>query len=334
MQIRFFILLVALSITAVSCKGTDPVPVLEEGYLAGSDEAEIYYRVLGHGQDTLVVLHGGPGAGMHSILSSVKPLGKNHILILYDQRGGGHSELPADTTKLKPRYFVEDLEAVRRYFEIKKMNLLAHSFGSILAAEYARTYPSRIGRWIFHGATAPSLRQELELRKVKAERAEPPPDTALAGRASALLRKLLNGTAEDPVAACLEYEQINRKLAHMKGEEVTYRGTTCDAPPEAVRYYYRYTARLAPQYYEGWNFTDQLKQVTAPLLVLYGKRDSLMVPAQQSWASAVPNGRFLPVPNAGKSAFSDNPDFVFPSIDTFFRGEWPEAAQKVDGSQP
>jgi hypothetical protein len=32
-----------------------------------------------------------------------------------DQRGGGRSELPADTILLDARYFVEDLEAVRRH---------------------------------------------------------------------------------------------------------------------------------------------------------------------------------------------------------------------------
>ena len=103
----------------------------------------------------------------------------------------------------------------------------------------------------------------------------------------------------------------------MKDEKVTYRGTTCDASPQAVRYYYRYTTRRAPQYYEGWDFTEQMKEVRAPLLVLYGKRDSLMLPAQQAWASAIPNGRFVVVPEAGKAALSDNPDFVFEVINSF-----------------
>ena len=327
MSSRYFLLFFTLLVTAVSCAETETVPILQEGYLTGAEDADIYYRVMGSGQDTLVVIHGGPGAGMNSILPSVRPLGKNHILILYDQRGGGRSELPADTAKLKPQYFVEDLEAVRRYFGLEKMKLLAHSFGSVLAAEYARNHPTRIDYWIFHGATAPSLSQELELRKIKAQQAKPSPDTVLANRASALLQKLLKGTADNPVETCLEYEQINRKLAALKGEAVTYRGTTCDASPQAVRYYYRYTARRAPQYYEGWDFTEQLKEVRAPLLVLYGKRDSLMLPAQQAWASAVPNGRFVAVPEAGKAAFSDNPDFVFKAINSFLEN----SSSKING---
>lgn len=310
-------ILIALSVLIFSCTDSERVPILKEGYLEGYEQAQLYYRVIGNGQDTLVVLHGGPGAGMNSILPSVKPLGKDYILIFYDQRGGGRSELPTDTTKLKPHYFVEDLEAVRRYFGLQKMNLLAHSFGSVLAAEYARTYPDRIKRWIFHGATAPSLKQELSLRKKKGSADPAPPDTALANRASALLQELLNGTLDDPRETCRQYEQISRKLALLRGQDASYRGTTCDAPSEAVRYYYRYTARLAPRYYHGWDFSNSLKEVSAPLLVIYGERDSLMLPAQRSWVSSVPNGRLVIVPGAGKAAFSANPEFVFRTIDSF-----------------
>lgn len=319
MQSGYKLLICVLSVFVISCSSTDPVPLLNEGHLEGYEQAKIYYRVMGSGQDTLVVLHGGPGAGMNSIIPSVRPLAEHYILIFYDQRGGGRSELPADTNKLKPQYFVEDLEAVRRYFGINKMNLLAHSFGSVLAAEYARNYPTRIKRWIFHGATAPSLKQELMLRKIKAKQAKAPPDTTLANQASALLQELLNGSADDPKETCRDYEQISKKLALLRGEDASYRGTTCDAPAEAVRYYYRYTARLAPQFYEGWDYTNDLGNVSAPLLVLYGQRDSVMFPAQHSWTTAVPSGRLVTVPGTGKAAFSGNPEFVFSTIDSFLQ---------------
>ena len=114
-----------LVLTACADKGSKPLP--KEGFLTGAYGAKLFYKVAGTGTDTVVVLHGGPGAGMHSIMPSVSPLARNHILIFYDQRGGGKSELPADTSKLKPRYFVEDLEAVRSHFDLEKMNIIAHS---------------------------------------------------------------------------------------------------------------------------------------------------------------------------------------------------------------
>lgn len=319
-----------LSLALTACVDRESRPQPKEGFLTGADGAKIFYKVTGTGSDTVVVLHGGPGAGMHSVLPSVSPLARNHVLIFYDQRGGGKSELPADTSKLKPRYFVEDLEAVRSHFGIEKMNIIAHSFGPVVTAQYAKKYPGNLKRLVFHGATGPDLQQELRLRKLKAAQAPAPADTALANRAATLLEELLQGTASDPVKTCLDYEAINRKLAIARGDTLTYEGTTCKASPEAVRYYYRYTARLAPRYYRGWDFTKGLEQVKAPLLVIYGKKDSLMIPAQQAWADAVPNGRLLLVPGAGKAAFSGNPEFVFPAIDTFLNGEWPEKATRVN----
>lgn len=292
---------------------------VDEGYLTGAEDAKLHYRVMGTGQDTIVVIHGGPGAGMNSILPSVKPLARKFVLVLYDQRGGGRSELPVDTSKLHADYFVEDLEAVRKYFGLEQMNVLTHSFGSVLVARYAMKYPNRLRRLIFHGATGPRLSEAIE--RAKAATSPTSPDTVLSNRASELVQSLMNGTASDPVAACREYEALGKKIATARGDTVHYKGTTCDAPPEAVRYYYHYTAQLTPRSFGNWDFTTGLEQVSAPLLVIYGEKDSLAIPAQREWANAVSNGRLLLVPEAGKAALSDNPEFVLPVIERFFSGD-------------
>ena len=36
--------------------------------------------------------------------------------------------------------------------------------------------------------------------------------------------------------------------------------------PPAVRYYYHYTARLGPELFGPWDYTQSLKRVSAPLL--------------------------------------------------------------------
>ncbi len=318
---KSLVIIILLSAGIIACNTEDSKPVVTDGYLKGADDAKIYYRMMGIGQDTVVVVHGGPGAGMNSVIPAFKPLAENFVLIFYDQRGGGRSELPTDTTKLKPEYFVEDLDAVRSYFGLGRMNVLTHSFGSVLVAQYATKYPDYLKRMVFHGATGPDLMQELEIRRAKAKIAPPSPDTALSNRASELLQSLLAGTVEDPVETCKEYEEINRKLAVARGDTVTWKGTICDAPADAVRYYYQYTAQLAPRYYNGWNFTDKLDDLSAPLLVVYGKQDSLMISAQQAWADAVPNGKLLLVPGAEKGAASGEPEFVFSAVRAFFAGE-------------
>lgn len=296
-----------------------------EGFLTGAADGRLRYRILGNGTDTVVAIHGGPGAGMNSILPDARPLAERFTVIFYDQRGGGRSVLPEDTARLRAGHFVRDLEAVRRRFGLRRMNLFAHSFGAILAARYAREHPDRVERMVFHKPTGPVLSEALTAMRDR--RREPPAgNDSLAARRSELLGSLLRGEAEDPVATCRAYEDIGRRLAADRGEPVTWRGSTCDAPAEAVRYYYRYTAQWTPRTFGDWDFTVGLEQVRAPLLVVHGARDSPGFRLARSWAAALPNARLLPVPGAGPSAWTDRPDVVFPAVQTLFKGDWPDGA--------
>lgn len=297
----------------------------DEGYLPGAGGARIHYRVLGSAPDTIVAVHGGPGAGMHAVLPELEPLAERHTVVFYDQRGGGRSELPADTTLLDARWFVEDLEAVRRYFGLERMTLVAHSFGSILVASYAEERPDRVERMVFFGAVGP---RKAEAR-ARARSAAAPPDSALGERLREVMGALLSGTSTDPVANCREYEAIGREMALARGESGAWKGTSCAMPPEAVRYYFRYTAQLAPRSFGDRDFTDALGHVEAPLLVIHGDLEAGATEAQRAWAAAVPNGRLLLIPDAGKGASADRPDLFYPAVETFLRGEWPAGAVEV-----
>ncbi len=309
--------LIALLLT--SCD-TETSPKTNDGFVTTDDGVELYYRIMGAGEDTVVVLHGGPGAGMHTVIPMMKPLADSFTLIFYDQRGGGRSTLPEDTTQLQPQHYVEDLEAVRNHFGLDQINLITHSFGSILVAEYAQKYPDRLKRMVFHGSTGPLRSEAGKYYRAQAAASTQSPDTALTNRTSELYQSLLNGTAADPAETCREYEEISRKLLITRGASTNYQGTTCNAPPEAIRYYYRYTAQLAPRYFGAWDYMDDLNEVEAPLLVIWGEQDSLGIPMQQQWVEVVPNSRLLLVPDAEKGAFSDSPDAAFPDVVEFFRG--------------
>lgn len=295
-----------------------------DGYLSGSGGVQLYYRLLGSGSDTVVVVHGGPGAGMGAILPHVAPLADDRVLLFYDQRGGGRSELPEDTTLLTGRHHVDDLEAVRKHFGQERLSLIAHSFGGILAAEYAATHPEAIERMVFVKATGP----ERDAARAVATSPFEQGDSATVDSLFTVMRKLLRGEGSDPVALCREYERLGGELARQRGEPSNWRGTTCEMPPEAVRYYYRYTAQLGPRSFGSWNFTDRLGEVEAPVLVLHGAADTAGLAAQRAWASAFPGGRLLLVPEA-RGTIADRPEFVIEVIEEFLGGEWPEGATAV-----
>lgn len=309
-------------------EGRTSDPVTEEGFLEGAAGARLHYRIMGTGADTVVVVHGGPGAGMGTMIPDLEPLAEDHVLIFYDQRGGGLSSLPADTALLHARFFVDDLEAVRQRFGIQRMNVLAHSFGPIIVARYAMEHPESLRRLVFTGATGPRREDAARLAQAAPHGADP----ALQEGIARAIEHLMSDTLSDPVGGCREYERLSREQGLRLGDPGAWDGTSCDMPPEAVRYYFQRTARTTPQSFGDWDFTTRLGDLEAPLLVVWGyvgEPDSLAVAVQRDWAAAVPHGRLLLVPGAEKAGYAARPDIVVPAIEEFIAGRWPAGAEEV-----
>ena len=289
-----------------------------EGHLAGAGGTRLFYRVMGDAPDTVVVVHGGPGAGMNALRPDLQPLARTHTVVFYDQRGGGRSELPADTAQLSADAHAADLEAVRAHFGLRTMSVVAHAFGALVVARYAETHAERLRRVVFVDAVGPR-------RAADADSGAVPADSATRERLTALRRELAEGSAADPVNSCREVEAIVRTAAVAHGPR--WRGSSCEMPAPAVAYYFRHTARRGPASLGDWDFTASLAHVRAPLLVVHGADDADALAAQRAWAAALPDARLLLVPRAGRGAPAERPDLVFPAIDAFLAGRWPAGAR-------
>ncbi|MGA7304519.1 MAG: alpha/beta fold hydrolase [Rhodothermales bacterium] len=316
-----------LIVLGISCAtSSEPEEVGNTGYIDVNDGVRLYYRLAGSGPDTVVVVHGGPGAGMDAVRLDFEPLANGRTVIYYDQRGGGKSTLPTDTTLLSAPHHVEDLEAVRRHFGLKQMDVVAHSFGSIIVAEYAKSYPDRLRRIVFVGATGPRRSSEAELARSRFAGA----DTSLLKRMYEPMSALLSGTASDPVGACEAYHTAGAKLVESLGDSsVEGKGSECSMDAEALKYYFRYTAQLGPASFGDWDYSSSLRSLSAPLLVIYGARDSVALAVQREWTEAVDSARLLAIPKAGKAVHVQRPMIVFEAIGVFLAGRWPKEVEPV-----
>ncbi len=132
--------------------------------------AELYSRDIGTGRAVLV-LHGGPDFDHLYLLPELDSLADAYHLIYYDQRGRGQSAsgvLPADVTLASD---IDDVDAVRKYFHLDSMILLGHSWGTILALEYALRHPEHVSQLILMNpapASTVDLKQfrEIYIRKL------------------------------------------------------------------------------------------------------------------------------------------------------------------------
>ncbi|GAA3993670.1 proline iminopeptidase-family hydrolase [Mucilaginibacter dorajii] len=91
----------------------------------------------------LLLLNGGPGA-THEYFECMESFlpAEGIELVYYDQLGCGNSDNPKDTAMWSLPRYVEEVEQVRQALKLDSSNfyLLGHSWGGILAMEYAQKY--------------------------------------------------------------------------------------------------------------------------------------------------------------------------------------------------
>jgi len=116
-------------------------------YLEMIDKVNLYVKQSGKGIPCIFV-HGGPGEGSLDF----EVLGGNALegfmnMIYFDQRGSARSEGDEETDYSIDR-LVEDMEEIRRELGISKWIVMAHSFGGIIATNYAHKYGEFIDKLI------------------------------------------------------------------------------------------------------------------------------------------------------------------------------------------
>ncbi len=127
-------------------------------------KASLYSRDIGQGQP-IIVLHGGPDFDHGYLLPDLDRLADAFRLIYYDQRGRGKSAdqvQPEDVTLASD---IDDVDKVRQHFQLESAALLGHSWGAVLALEYALRYPTRVSHLILMNPAPASASDLAVLRK-------------------------------------------------------------------------------------------------------------------------------------------------------------------------
>lgn len=67
-----------------------------------------------------------------------------------------------------------------------------------------------------------------------------------------------------------------------------------------------------------------------PTLVIHGGDDPLPVSSSQTWATSLPNARFLAMPGVGMTPWNDAPHPFFAAVRQFLLGAWPPGAVCIE----
>ncbi|MFA5008260.1 MAG: proline iminopeptidase-family hydrolase [Candidatus Omnitrophota bacterium] len=159
---------------------------LREGHIKVTG-GNVWYKIVGADKDKtpVITLHGGPAAS-HFYLSPLEALANERPVIFYDQLGCGLSDKTNNKSIWTIEHFVEELSQIREALNLKKVHILGHSWGTMLAIDYIlKLAPKGIISLIFSGPCLSATMWGLDQRKyllelplkireiiLKAERAE------------------------------------------------------------------------------------------------------------------------------------------------------------------
>jgi proline iminopeptidase len=278
----------------------------------------LYARTVGQGPP-IIVLHGGPDFDINYLLPDLDRLKDTYRLIYYDQRGRGKSASGVRAEDVTLASDIDDLDTVRQHFGLDAPAILGHSWGAVLALEYALRHPTRVSRLILMNPAPASATDLATFRKAY---------LAKLGAAMDSQRAIATGAAYkegDPTAVVARYrihfkpalartEDYERLMAAMKTAFVS-QGQDGIVKARAVEDRLMLDTWQVP----GYDLLPKLQGLRVPTLVATGDHDFIPVEIAEHIAKAVPNGQLVVLKGCGHFTYLECAGDVRNSLNEFFR---------------
>jgi proline iminopeptidase len=266
----------------------------------------------------VLLLHGGPAA-THEYFEAFDSYfpGASIEYYYYDQLGSAYSDQPDDDDLWDTARFVEEVEQVRQALNLDRDNfyLLGHSWGGVLATEYALKYQQHLKGLVISNMMSSIPAYNEYANKVLMPAMDP-----------AVLSKIKQmeaaGQTEDPQYMELLipnfYEQhllrmpaaqwpdpVNRAFGHMNRKVYVL----MQGPSEMGA-----SGRLLT-----WDRTADLSKNTVPTLVIGARYDTMDPAYMEMMAGKLKKGRYLLCPNGSHMAMYDDQKTYFNGLIGFVR---------------
>ncbi|MDH3272317.1 MAG: alpha/beta hydrolase [Gemmatimonadota bacterium] len=271
------------------------------------EDARLFYEIVGSGEP-IIVIHGGPGLDHAYLRPGLDALAARNTLVYYDQRGTGRSSAELTESVIDFDAFVDDVDALRQALGYERVSVLGHSFGTLIALEYARRYPDRSRALILMNPVEPGSRHAEETARRLAERT-PADVTAEMGE----IRATEAFAARDPATLSrfyrLAFRRIVRDATVIDLLSLDLASTTARQGQDVARLLGTSLGTV-----EWW---DRLTAIGTPTLIIAGRHDAPPLAMGRELAEALPMGTFEALDSGHFPYVEDRPGLLS-AVSSFF----------------
>ena len=274
----------------------------------------LFCRDVGDGPP-IVVLHGGPDFDHTYLLPELDGLAESFRVIYYDQRGRGRSAsgvLPVDVSL---RSELDDVDRVRSHFGLDSVAVLGHSWGGVLAMEYAVHHPDRVSHLILLD-TAPASAGDWGALRESFARSRPAADVEEMAAIAAT-----DAYRRGDLQAEAAYNRVHFRMTLRQPDllEALVARLLSNCTADGVLLARKIEHRLHDETSRSadWDLFPALRELDVPTLVLHGEHDFIPVELAARIADAVPGARFAVLPGCGHFTYLESPEAVFEEITRF-----------------
>jgi proline iminopeptidase len=242
---------------------------------------------VGHGPVKMLTLHGGPGFP-HDYFECFEDFLPQHGIqfYYYDQLGVGNSDNPDDVSLWTVARYRSEVEQVRKGLGLDHFYLFGHSWGGMLAIEYALEHQDHLKAMIISDMTASIPSYEKYAATLLAELSEEDQQT--------LKKFAAEGKYEAP-----EYQQI------MMGKVYAAHLLRLDPWPEPVaRAFAKFNQKIynvmqGPNEFvisgnfKNWDRWADLPKIKVPTLIIAGRHGTMNPDDIRRMGSLIPHSRVV-----------------------------------------
>ena len=272
------------------------------GFVTTPDGVEIYYKDWGSGQP-VVFHHGWPLSADDWDAQMMFFLNQGYRVIAFDRRGHGRSTQTATGNEMDT--YAADVIALVRHLDLKNAIHVGHSTGGGEVAHYvARAEKGRVAKAVLIGAVPPIMVKSTQNPGGL-------PLDVFDGFRSALVENRAQFFYDVPAGPFYGFNRAGAKVS----QGVIWNWWRQGMMGGAKAHYDCIKA------FSETDFTEDLKKIDVPVLILHGEDDQIVPIADSALLSAklVKQGTLKTYPGYPHGMCTTNPDVINQDLLTFFK---------------